>query len=328
MMFDQEKLVRLLTDLYGVEPWPKPLHLLRGVVLVEQGHSRKDAARAVGTTEVNLARVLSSKDRVKAAVGETPVPPSEAELERKRGILGQLILGRAAEIAFEGIYRRDVGTMEFRLVDQRRDRSDTDYRMLNGSGRPVWRVNIKFHGSPFRKAADYVGLDTDDCFPLATYKIHQALQKQETEHLAYIFLIVNVPDLTAKSVGDRFSKKDIGTLLDLLVSPIGGKRDIEDRFTRVLAERRHPIFDHALKQISGAKWYVLSARRADDILRKKLFDRVHALRLPRFARSFGKAELDMHFSLKEDLHDLHGFLKLLRDGGLQRVSSMLERGVI
>jgi hypothetical protein len=167
-MPDQENLVRLLTDLYGAEPWPKPLHLLRGVVLVEQGQSRKDAARAVGTTEVNLARVLASKDRVKSIVGESQTPPTEAELERKRGVLGQLLLGRAAEVAFEDIYKKDVGTAEFRLVDQRRTRSDTDYRMLNGSGRPVWRINIKFHGSVFRKSADYVGLRTDDCFPLAT----------------------------------------------------------------------------------------------------------------------------------------------------------------
>jgi hypothetical protein len=327
-MPDQERLVRLLTDLYGADGWPKPLHLLRGVVLVERGQSRKDAARTVGTTEVNLARVLASEDRVRAIVGDPPTPPSEADLDRKRGILGQLILGRAAEAAFEDIYKRDVGTTEFRLVDQRVDRSDTDYRMLNGSGRPVWRVNIKFHGSPFRKAPEYVGLEPDDCFPLATYKIYQALQKQEAEHLAYIFLIVNVPQLTAKSVGDRFSNEDIGTLLDLLVSPIGGKRDMEDRFTQALVERRHPVFAHALERISHSRWYALSARRADEILRRKLFERVHALRLPRFARSFGKAELDMHFSLKEDLHDLHAFLKLLRDGGLQRVSSMLERGDI
>src|SRR5690606_2537690 len=103
-MFDQDQLVRLLTDLYGGDSWPKPLHLLRGVVLVEQGQSRKDAARAVGTTEVNSARVLASKDRVKAIVGENTSPRSDAELERRRGVLGQLALGRAAEIAFEEIY--------------------------------------------------------------------------------------------------------------------------------------------------------------------------------------------------------------------------------
>ncbi len=229
-MPDQKKLIRLLNDLYGVKPWPKPLHLLRGVMLVEEGHSRKDAARMVGTTEVNLARVLASKDRIKTIVGERQTPPTVAELERRRVVLGQLPLGRAAEIVFEEIYKKDVGTTEFRLVDQRGSRSDTDYRMLNGSGRPVWRINIKFHGSPFRKAAEYVGLETEDCFPLATYKIHQALQKQEAEHLAYIFLIVNVPDLTAKSIGDQLPEKDISTLLQLLVSPMSGKRDIEDRF--------------------------------------------------------------------------------------------------
>jgi hypothetical protein len=95
-MLDQEGLVRLLTDLYGCEPWPKPLHLLRGVMLAEEGESRKDAARTVGTTEVNLARVLASKDRLKEIVGERQNLPSESEFERKRGILGQLILGRAA----------------------------------------------------------------------------------------------------------------------------------------------------------------------------------------------------------------------------------------
>jgi hypothetical protein len=247
-MADERKLIRFLTDLYGEEPWPKPLHQLRGVMLVEQGQSRRDAARSVGTTEVNLARILSAKDRVKAILGERETPPTEAEYDRRRGILGQLLLARAAELAFEEIYKRDVGTTEFRLDDHRRSRSDTDYRMLNGGGRPVWRINIKFSGSLFRKAAAYVGLEPDDCFPLATYKIHAALQKQNTEHLAYIFLVVNVPDLTAKSIGDQFPKKEISTLLDLLVSSISGKRDIEDRFVDVLVHRRHPVFEGASRR--------------------------------------------------------------------------------
>jgi hypothetical protein len=327
-MADERKLIRFLADLYGAEHWPKPLHQLRGVMLVEQGHSRREAARVVGTTEVNLARVLSTKDRVKAVLGERKEPPTEAEYDRKRGVLGQLLLARAAEVAFEEIYKRDVGTTEFRLDDHRRSRSDTDYRMLNGGRRPVWRINIKFSGSLFRKAAGYVGLEPDDCFPLATYKIHAALQKQNTEHLAYIFLVVNVPDLTAKSVGDQFPKKEISTLLDLLVSPINGKRDVEDRFVDVLVHRRHPVFEGAFEKIRNAQWHVLSARRADRLLREKLFERVYAVRVPGFARLFGKAELDMHFSLKQDLRDLHGFLRELREGGLQRASSMLERGDI
>jgi hypothetical protein len=327
-MHDLASLARLLTDLYGDEEWPKPLHLLRGAILVGQGQKRREAARAVGTTEVNLARVLAAEDRAAAILGKQQAPASEAEIERKKGIIGQLLLGRAAEIAFEEIYKKDVGTTEFRLDDHRRSRTDTDYRMLNGSGRPVWRINIKFFGSLFRKSMEYVGLEPEDCFPLATYKIHAALQKQDVEHLAYLFLVVNVPDLTAKSIGDDFSKKEISTLLDLLVSPISGKRDIEDRFADLLVRKQHPVFQRALERIRRASWYVLSARRADRLLRSMLFDRVYAVRVPGFARLFGKAELDMHFSLKRDLHELHGFLSELRAGGLQRASSMLERGDI
>jgi hypothetical protein len=95
-----------------------------------------------------------------------------------------------------------------------------------------------------------------------------------------------------------------------------------------LVHRRHPIFEGAFKRIRDARWYVLSARRGDSLLREKLFERVYAVRVPGFARHFGKAELDMHFSLKQDLRELHGFLRELREGGLQRASSMLERGDI
>ena len=60
---------------------------------------------------------------------------------------------------------------EFELRDLREGRTDTDYRLYNGRGRPIYRVNIKFHGSPFRRAPEMVGLESDDCFALATYKI-------------------------------------------------------------------------------------------------------------------------------------------------------------
>ena len=52
-----------------------------------------------------------------------------------------------------------------------RQHTHTDYRVLNGGGRQVFRLNIKFHGTLFGKAPELVGLDSEDCFPLATYKI-------------------------------------------------------------------------------------------------------------------------------------------------------------
>lgn len=73
---------------------------------------------------------------------------------------------------------------------------------------------------------------------------------------------------------------------------------------------------------------MISARKADDLLRKKLFDRVYAVRVRAFARNYPNAELDMHFSLNEDLTRLEEFLDLLKTRGLHGLTAHLERGLV
>ena len=90
-------------------------------------------------------------------------------------MLGGLLLGRCAELAFERIYKTEMESDEFELRDLREGRTDTDYRLYNGRGRPIYRINIKFHGAQFRQAREWVGLEPRDCFALATYKINGAL---------------------------------------------------------------------------------------------------------------------------------------------------------
>jgi hypothetical protein len=99
----------------------------------------------------------------------------ERDIGRTARILGSLVLGQAAEKVFEGIYRAKLSTTEIKLVDLRESRNDTDFRLINGQGRPLYRLNIKFHGSLFRNALNLVGLQPEDCFPLASYKIKSAL---------------------------------------------------------------------------------------------------------------------------------------------------------
>ena len=242
-------------------------------------------------------------------------------------MLGNLVLGRAAEMVFEELYLREMPDAEFNLEDLREGRSDTDYRMRNGQGRPVYRINIKFHGARFRRAAELVGLDSEDCFALATYKIDSALKKQDEEHLPYFFAIVGVSDLTAAVVGDQIPK-DVTEAISYLGSaprrpPI---RAIEDAAVEYLIRSKSPVVDNTVDAIREADWYMLSARRADKLLREKLFQRVFALRVRNFARAFRGAELDMHFSLSDDLTPLPTFLETLRERGLQAVSTYLERG--
>ncbi len=242
-------------------------------------------------------------------------------------MLGQLLLGRCAELAFEEIYRAEMHAEEFELRDLREGRSDTDYRLYNGLGRPVYRLNIKFYGSPFRRAMDLVGLTPDDCFALATYKIFSALQKQQAEGLPYIFAIVGVPNLTGESVGREIPAPLVELVALIDQAPRGRlKRDFEDAAVEQLVRENHTVFKKTLEQILHVEWYVLSAKRADKLLREHLFSRVFALRIRSFARVFGRAELDMHFSLSKDLIPLRRYLAMLRKEGPHKITTLLERG--
>ena len=310
----------------GSDDWPKPLHVLQGLELLRTGESLDAAARAVRTTPARLRRAQEAADPFADILGES-LPPNSVVVNERAPILGNLVLGRAAELVFEEIYWREMPGTEFGLVDLREGRTDTDYRMYNGQGRPVYRINIKFHGARFRRAAELVGLKPEDCFALATYKIDSAMKKQDEEHLPYFFAIVGVAGLTAAAVGDQIPR-DVTEAVSFLgrVPRKPSIRAIEDAAVEYLVRSNAAVATSTIDEIRKADWYMLSARRADRLLREKLFDRVFALRVRNFARAFGGAELDMHFSLAEDLTPFPEFLAALRERGPQAVSTILERG--
>ena len=321
----EKELVTILSRLYPSDVWPKPFNLLWGARLLKAGSEVADAARKVGTTAGRLQEFVAMADPVEALFGSER--PDERINRRVRQVLGNLIVGHCGEITFEHIYRQHTQTTELELRDLREGRSDTDYRLFNGKGRPVYRVNIKFHGSLFKRSREMVGLEPEDCFALATYKIAGALQKQKTDELPYIFVIVSAPNLTAESVGASIPQ-ELQTFLALnaVSKRVSGKRNFEDRCVEVLQEESHPAFAEVHKRLAEANWYVLGAKKADKLLRDLLFERVFALRTPSFARQFGSAELNMHFSLSRDLTPLVTYLKTLREAGYPRVTTLLERG--
>lgn len=324
----------ILAKLYGEDPPPKPLILFRALDRVRQGEPVREIAKAVRSTAKNLESLATATDPIARILGtDLSAAASEQRMVKARATLGQLLLGVIAERAFEQIYKTRMGTTELRLEDYRDSRNETDYRILNGRGLPVFRINIKFHGTRFRNAAVLVGLDPADCFALATYKIYQALQKQEKEVLPYIFAIVGVADLTGALVGEAFPEDLVHLNSLILGSKISGKRDIEDRIVLHLLDTPQPDsvrtkVDEFARRIREAEWRVISARKADDLLRKKLFDRVYAVRVRAFARNYPNAELDMHLSLNEDLTRLQEFLDLLKTRGLHGLTAHLERGLV
>lgn len=331
-------LLALLREIYAAEPLPEPFDLLEEAEQLKKGvreptGSGAKVDRKTANRAKRVAALLAAPDALEKATGiAAGATLGEREIVRAQTMLGQLLLGSLAERAFEIIYRTTLGTSELTLEDQRESRNDTDYRVLNGGGRQVFRMNIKFHGARFRNAMDMVKLEPDDCFALATYKIWQGLQKQEKEIKPYIFVVVSSP-ISAIDIGQQIPQRYIQlAALAHSSKAIKGKRKIEERIVEHLIGGADtsfaPIVEKLRDQIAQASWRVISARKADKLLRDKLFERVFAVRVRAFNRNYRNAELDMHFSLGNDMTTLKDFLAIIAKDGLLGIAGHLERGTI
>lgn len=320
-----EELVETLNLLYPPAQRPKPFGLIDAAAKLAAGMLLPDVARECGTTKKRLTEFVASANTLHELFGSNS--PTDKAIQGARQMLGNLIVGHCAERVFVERYKKEAAVTELVLSDLRESRSDTDYRLLNGKGRPVYRLNIKFIGSQFRRAKELVGLEPADCFALATYKINAASQKQTTEKLPFLFIVVSVPGLSADEVGGKAPAR-LREFLGLVAQATGieRKRDIQDRVVEYLEESGDPGFYEVLSKMEQGSWHVLSAKRADKLLRDFLFDRVYALRIKGFAQQFRGAELNMHFSLSQDLTPLDKYLHTLRESGYPMVTTLLERG--
>src|SRR4029077_21263614 len=125
LLVREKQLVGILSRLYPSIPWPKPFNLLKGQNLADAGKDLREAAREVGTNSATLGAFCRSTDKIGALFGSER--PDEDGRKRVRQILGNLIVGHCAEIAFEEIYKNHTHATELELRDLREGRSDTDY---------------------------------------------------------------------------------------------------------------------------------------------------------------------------------------------------------
>jgi hypothetical protein len=143
---------------------------------------------------------------------------------------------------------------------------------------------------------------------------------------------VGVPNLTGSVVGEAVPYELVDFATRAKYAPrVEGKRKIENAIVEAITSRPSDFGLDAIlltfqEQIKSATWRVLSARRADKLLREQLFERAYALRVRGFAMNYRGAELDMHFSVTSDLNLLEDMLRILRDDGLHALSVYLERG--
>jgi len=284
-----------------------------------------EAARSIQTTTQKLQSIVDAADPIAAALAGPSSPTDEGRTKAQRA-LGQMVVGRAAETVFLDLFRETFKGEELDIENVTDEGSDTDIYLVNGKRRRLYRINIKFFGSVFRKAQEMVGLASDDCFALATYKIRSGIAKQSSEGKPYFFAIVGVPGLTADAAGQQFPNEVLEVAALVLSSGAPQRRKFEDSIVDYAVAQRLAVFRESYERIHQAPWYVLSAERANRLLREMLFERVPALSVRNFTRMFQGAEVDMHFSLARDLTPLPKFFEQLASEGRERVATLLSRG--
>ncbi len=324
-MRDFQRLAHALHDLFP-EVSNANVREIRRIFAVERilgGDEPKAICRSFRLQQRGVERLVTQA-RQQGLEGLTPYAEgtSPAELAKRRQGIAQMLLGELAERRFEAVIQEVTGGGVLRIEDHRPSRTDTDYRLLNGNDNPICRFNIKFHGSIFREAQRFVGLPPEDCFALATYKINNSLRRQEIERLPYIFLVLSVPELNAADVG-RLVPDDYVWALAVL----GGKMAVEEAIvSRLLRPDYLPQFRPIFDRMPEGQFRVISTQKASRLLLDKLFERVHALSLKGFTRKFRNAEVDMHFSLSQELTPARTFLQLLIEESPQRFAVGLYTG--
>lgn len=324
-MTSLRRFLGVLAEIAPYLPKAHPLQRFEAARQVSQGRSLGTAAAAVGLPAGRIERAVQFvKGRsLRGLIGKPRATEISPEQHRLR--LAQLLLGALTEERFAK-EKEELVAGRLTVEDHRLGRTDTDYRVLNGGGRPIFRINIKFHGTEFAQARERVGLDPNDCFALATYKIHQALVRQRAEALPYVFLVLSCLGTTAKSVADLVPENFAWFLGAAGKFP---KRDIEEAVVaHLLAEDyRMPLSD-IRHRIAGSQFRVISASRAERILQEKLFERVFALRQRAFTAAFRNAEIDMHLSLTSEMVPVQAFLSIVATESPQRLTVLLDRGEV
>jgi hypothetical protein len=152
-------------------------------------------------------------------------------------------------------------------------------------------------------------------------RLRNALRRQTEEALPYVFVVLSVPDLNAGEVGKLVPDAYVWAL-----ALLKGKRIVEETIAdRLRAPDYISRFESIFARMPEGELRVISVEKANRLLREKLFERVHALTVKGFTRTFRNAEVDMHFSLSTELTPVRQFLEAMLQDSPQKFAVRLYR---
>jgi hypothetical protein len=257
---------------------------------------------------------------------------SSAETERRldpggRSRFAGVLVGAVGEQDFEQRYTQLMTSGEFKLADQTKEGTDTDFLTEDGSGRPAFRVNVKMYGARFEQAQMFVGLEPEDTFGIATYKVRAAVRKSQRERLPFLFAIASSETLRADAVADGLPL-EVAHLLDTktLYKGVGGWKTVEDRLLDYLLDPAGygsgPVVQGLRKGVASVDDRVISAIKANYLMNEWLDQRVPAVSNPQF-KVARRSQPNMHFSLSQDMIGLADLIEMLGEYGIQHVATRI-----
>jgi len=242
-------------------------------------------------------------------------------------LLLNLILGRLGENYFERLIEERLPGMELRshtAAPQLIERVERKYGITNYDvlleGEKLFHVNIKVHATQFREARRMVGLDPENCFPLAVYKILSGLGEQRRTGILFVFLV--------------FIRWDMRETVSRHVE--GLERSLQERIAGVFRRRDRAKQDDLvndlvarweedgtwqglLKELEESEQRVISPEKALQLLIENI-ERCPALVIPRFRFA---GEINMHLAIREEMTDLEDFLRAIE--GCRSARDVLAR---
>jgi hypothetical protein len=280
------------------------------------------AAALAADSETTLFDVFA------AAVGAKRNERTERDEKRQKvKRFAGVVVGAVAEQEFERRYTELMTDDEWPLADQTKEGTDTDFLTADPKGRPGFRVNVKAYGTRFEKSKTFVGLEPDDTFGVATYKVRAAFRKSQREALPYLFAINSSEELRADVVAEALPE-EVAEIIDTSTFFVGlkGWKTVEDRLVGHLLDPNgygdSAVIRGLREAVVAADWRVISAIKANHLMNEKLDARVPAVSNPQF-KVAANSQPNMHFSLQQDMIALEELLEMLKRAGIQHVATKI-----
>lgn len=235
-------------------------------------------------------------------------------------IRGDSHVDRLAEDLFDALAWSVLRSIGMRIEDRRAECSETDFGVVDtASKKDACLINVKVHSSQFEGAERFVGLTPTDTFALALYKILMGFKYQKEKEIPFFF-VVSVRWRIVEEVMRLIRREDQKLVHLIFQTRARGKKRAEDALVDniVAGFREKNEWNTLLQDLKNAGTHVvLSAQRAMNLFIEKFETRCPALTLGQFAAKFrGRrglpAEINMHFSISQEMTPIAVFLDLLQ----------------